>query len=231
MRHRVSICSMCLILACLAAPAWAGFMKADTIKTCLSGDCKNGTGKMKFICFDTMWEKSGIYEGGFRNGLPHGKGLIRNIIGDSEILVKGAWSNGKYHGLVEYSDFMERNTDNEIHSWKVKYENDAPHGELTGFDRHGKLLAPTIRSPAGGRKVSTEGRYISPDTDDYIDSSRRSTAARPPNSSSKTTPTRKLTFDRPRPRSAPAEIVRHEGSFRNKSTGIRMPSGNHQDTS
>ena len=232
MRHRVSICSKCLILACLAAPAWAGFMKADTIKTCLSGDCKNGAGKMKFICFDTMWEKSGVYEGGFRNGLPHGKGLIRNIIGDSEILVKGTWSNGKYHGLVEYSDFMERNTDNEIHSWKVNYENDAPHGELTGFDRNGKLLARwqyDRGALAGERYYYPDGReiHITGYRDDYIDSVL---------AGSDTLPgrfreffledyayRRKLTFEQTAAEIVrlQREIVRHEGSFEEiKSTGI-----------
>jgi len=60
----------------LATPLWAGFLKSDTIITCMSGNGKSGTGKLKVVCFDTLWEKSGIYEGGCKNGLPHGRGSI-----------------------------------------------------------------------------------------------------------------------------------------------------------
>ncbi|RMF21457.1 MAG: peptidase C14 caspase catalytic subunit p20, partial [Bacteroidetes bacterium] len=56
---------------------------------CLSGDCQNGTGIFVFP------DGSAKYSGSFRNGRPHGPGLMHYANGER---YKGEWKDGLYHG-------------------------------------------------------------------------------------------------------------------------------------
>lgn len=58
---------------------------------CVSGDCKNGKGEMKF--------PSGTYNGDWKDGLRSGQGKYTWNNGD---VYTGAWLNDKRHGYGEY---------------------------------------------------------------------------------------------------------------------------------
>ena len=72
----------------LAAPLITPCVSDDFSESkCLEGDCINGTGKF-------LLAPGQIYEGKFKNGLPHGKGkLIMDGVEGS-----GKWKNGKKNG-------------------------------------------------------------------------------------------------------------------------------------
>lgn len=68
-----------LLLCCVLALRGSG--------QCLSGDCKNGTGKMDI--------GYAVYEGAFKDGQPHGTGTMDYGGGDK---YTGEWRSGKEHG-------------------------------------------------------------------------------------------------------------------------------------
>ena len=60
---------------------------------CIEGDCVDGYGKI-------FLDSEKIYKGKFKDGLPHGKGLL--IIGD--VQGSGRWKNGKMDGKFILKD-------------------------------------------------------------------------------------------------------------------------------
>ena len=89
---------------------------------CISGNCVNGFGKIKY--------DNGIYEGNFKNGLRHGKGIYKWTVGSS---YDGDFKNGKKegNGIYYYSD-----------GWK--HIGEFIDGKLTGkakqYNEKGKLI-------------------------------------------------------------------------------------------
>ena len=78
---------------------------------CISGDCKNGTGSMKYT--------SGIYVGTWKNSLRHGEGSYKWTNGD---VYSGNWENDKRHGQGQY-----------IWSDGSKYKGNYSHGIRSGY--------------------------------------------------------------------------------------------------
>lgn len=79
---------------------------------CLSGDCKNGWGKMDMIY--------AVYEGNFKNGKPEGNGTMDYGKGDK---YQGEWKNGIEHGrglLFEKNVATQIEYNNGIKIGKVK---------------------------------------------------------------------------------------------------------------
>ncbi|MBP6432557.1 MAG: hypothetical protein KA319_12390 [Ferruginibacter sp.] len=79
---------------------------------CLSGDCKNGWGKMDM--------GYAIYEGQFKNGKPDGNGTMDYGNGDK---YQGQWKNGAEHGrglLYEKNIATQIEYDNGVKIGKVK---------------------------------------------------------------------------------------------------------------
>ena len=70
-----------LLLVLLALP-FIGFGQGQ----CISGNCQQGYG----VCTSA----EGTYEGNFKNGKPHGKGLFKGIL----YTYDGQYVNGKKHG-------------------------------------------------------------------------------------------------------------------------------------
>ncbi len=60
-------------------------------ESCISGNCKNGTGSMQY--------QTGIYEGTWQNGLRNGQGKYTWTNGD---VYQGTWLNDNRHGYGEY---------------------------------------------------------------------------------------------------------------------------------
>jgi|LGOV01.1.fsa_nt_gb hypothetical protein len=89
---------------------------------CISGDCENGYGKIKY--------NNGTYEGNFKNGIKHGKGFYKWNSKDS---YEGDFKDGKKdgHGVYHYSD-----------GWK--HIGEFIDGKLTGkakqYNEKGKLV-------------------------------------------------------------------------------------------
>ena len=54
---------------------------------CISGDCSNGIGMYK--------DSNYVYEGQFKNGMPHGKGRLLKINGNMYV---GGFEYGMYNG-------------------------------------------------------------------------------------------------------------------------------------
>jgi hypothetical protein len=62
--------------------------------SCLSGDCWNGKGTFEYLNKDR-------YIGEFREGLPHGEGLMIYANGSS---ISGSFHKGKVHGFATEFD-------------------------------------------------------------------------------------------------------------------------------
>ena len=117
---------------------------------CISGDCQNGFGKVKY-------DNGDVYEGEFTNRTPNGEGHFKWANGDS---YKGSFQNGVIEGYgiikskeVTYTGYLKNNF---------------PHGEGTkvlltgrivkGSFQGGKLNGKGINTFANGD--NSEGNYV-----------------------------------------------------------------------
>ncbi|MDP1844860.1 MAG: hypothetical protein Q8K64_15700 [Sediminibacterium sp.] len=96
------------------------FVSAQNENICLSGNCVNGTGELKYASGE-------VYSGNFKNSKPNGEGILKESHVDSIILLpnsmeskkattstiqKGSWKNGELNGegymLMKSQKFIER---------------------------------------------------------------------------------------------------------------------------
>ncbi|HPA72335.1 MAG TPA: hypothetical protein PKY31_08705 [Spirochaetota bacterium] len=127
----------------------------------LSGqDAQPCSVSLKFYTNEWGSSNNGIFRGSCLSGKPHGRGVITDFGDESNVLVKGTWNQGRYHGLMEFFESMDNLSDNPINRWTCQYDKGVPHGDLVGFDKqgrrcallkysHGKMVAETWYYPDG----------------------------------------------------------------------------------
>lgn len=86
-------------------------VKQEHVDVCISGDCENGNGSMQYL--------SGVYVGGWKDGLREGAGKYTWTNGDT---YQGNWVKDQRHGQGEYL-------------WRdgSKYKGNYSHGVRSGY--------------------------------------------------------------------------------------------------
>ena len=86
---------------------------------CVQGDCVNGTGTF-------MQPNGSKYTGRFKDGMPHGKGVVHLANGDS---YSGEWQNDRMHGRGVYT--FGPGSPSAGDRYDGEWQNDMMHGKGT----------------------------------------------------------------------------------------------------